>query len=166
MGLYSNLGVFSDAQAISADDTASTKFIDMAAVKPGLGVGTHAPMLCIRTSVAPTNASDTLSIELQCSATVDADTDGGVLNGTIKVVMMPLVGANGAEVVASDARLATAGAWIYRGTIPYELNLRYAQLMYRNTTSNGVFTIDAWLSDGAESDFRGSQVLTSPVGNP
>jgi hypothetical protein len=165
MGAHDNLGVFSDAQSITAAGY-STKFIDMGVASPKLGVGAHAPMLCIKTNTAPTQATDTLSIEVRMSATVTADTDGGTLNGTIKYVFMPLCGAAGAEVLASDARLATAGSWIWRAALPYELNLRYVQLYYNNTVTNGAFVIDAWLEDAAPSDFRGSQVLTSPVGNP
>lgn len=158
--MHENLGIFSDAQAIAAP-AYSTNFIDLGVTKPQIGVGQHAPWLCIKTNTAPTQAADTLSIELRMSATNDATN----LNGTINYVMMPLCGAAGAEVLASDARLATAGAWIFRGQLPYEVNLRYIQLYYNNTTSNGTFTIDAWLEDGPPSDF-GNQVLTSPVGNP
>ena len=155
--MHENLGIFSDAQEISADDTESTNYIDLGVTKPQIGVGQHAPWLCIKTNTAPTQAGDTLSIELQ------NDADDAFSDPT--VVMMPLVGENGAEISAADARLATAGAWIFRGQLPYEVDERYLRLMYRNTTSTGVFTIDAWLEDGPPSDF-GVQVLTSPVGNP
>ena len=158
MGAYSNLGVLSDAQEISADDTASTNTIDMVATVPRLGVGQHSPYLNIRTAVAPTNTGDTLSIEVQV--------DSAVGFGSPKIVLMPLVGADGIEIAGTDARLLTAGAWIYRGKLPFELNERHMRLMYRNSTSNGVFTIDAWLSDGPASDFRGSQELFSDVGQP
>ena len=158
MGAHSNLGVFSDAQEISAAGY-STNFIDMAVTTPQIGVGK--PLyLCIRTAVAPTEAADTISIELQCSAT----NDGSNLDGTVKTVMM-IADAAGSEITVSDARFATAGAWIYRGTIPYECNLRYVQLYYNNSTSTGTCTYDAWLDDKPQSDF-GVQVTDSPVGNP
>jgi hypothetical protein len=163
MGAYDNLGVLSDAQAISADDTASTNTIDLRQTKPKIGVGQHSPYLCIRTAVAPTDASDTLSIELQ----TDADDGSGDPAGTwTNVTLMPLVGVNGAEVIASDDRLALAGAWIQRVQLPYDIANPHIRLMYRNTTSNGVFTIDAWLEDVPASDFRGAQVLFSDVGQP
>ena len=163
MGAHEILGVLSDAQAISADDTASTNTIDLGVASPRIGVGQHAPYLCIRTAVAPTDTADTLSIELQ----TDADDGAGAPVGTwTNVAFMPLVGVNGAEVAGTDARLLTAGAWIYRGPLPYDITNRHIRLMYRNTTSNGVFTIDAWLSDGPASTFRGSQVLFSTVGQP
>ena len=165
MGAHENLGVLSDAQAVSADDTASTNTIDLAQPNaPRIGVGDHAPYLCIRTAVAPTAVSnDTLSIELQAD---DDDGSGDPAGTWTHVVMMPLVGVNGAEVNQSDARLATAGAWIFRGKLPYDLRFRHLRLMYRNTTSVGVFTIDAYLEDGPASDFRGSQVIKSNVGQP
>ena len=68
MGAHENLGVLCDAQAISADATASENTIDLAQTTPKLGVGQHAPYLCIRTAVAPTDAADTLAIELQSDA--------------------------------------------------------------------------------------------------
>jgi len=157
MGAFSNLGEFSDAQEISADDTESTNKVDLAVTTPQLGVG-EPVYLCIRTNTAPTEANDTLSIEVQV--------DDNASFTSPKIVLMPLVGANGAEVAASDARLSTAGAWIYRGALPYGINERYMQLMYRNTTSSGTFTIDAWLSQTPpQSDFD-KQVFVSPVGNP
>ncbi len=163
--MHENLGIFSDAQAISAA-AYSTNFIDLGLTpsvkfKNQIGVGQHSPYLCIRTAVAPTGTADSLSIELRMSDTNDATN----LNGTVKVVFMPLALATGAEVVQTDARLATAGAWIYRAPLPYETTLRYLQLYYNNTTTVGVFTIDAWLEDGPPSD-RGIQRLSSPVSNP
>ena len=166
MGAYSNLGDFSESQEISAA-AFSSNFIDMAVAVPKIGVGQHAPYLCIRTAVAPTDTSDSLSIELLCSAT----NDGTDLNGTVKSAGMVLAGVTNAgsgvnEVIGTDARLLTAGAWIYRGQLPYGVDLRYVQLYYNQTITSGVFTIDAWLSDGPASDFRNSQVLFSDVGQP
>lgn len=163
MGAHENLGVFSDAQQISADDTPSTNTIDLRQTKPKIGVGQHSPYLCIRTSVDPTDLADTLSIELQ----TDADDGSGDPAGTwTNVALMPLVGPNGAEVIASDSRLALAGAWIMRVQLPYDLANPHIRLMYRNTTSNGVFTIDAYLEDVPASDFRNAQQLFSDVGQP
>ena len=163
MGAHSNLGVFSDAQAIAAA-AASTNTIDLRQTSPKIGVGQHSPYLCIRTAVAPTDAADSLSIELQS----DADDGAGAPTGTwTHVVMVPLtlVAASG-EVIATDSRLATAGAWIFRGQLPYDIANPHIRLYYNNTISNGVFTIDAWLEDQSASDFRGAQVLFSNVGNP
>lgn len=164
MGAHEILGVFSDAQQISADATASTNTIDTRQAVPKIGVGQHAPYLSIRTAVAPSAASsDTLSIELQS----DADDGAGAPAGSWDIqVFSPLVGASGAEIDQGDPRLATAGAWIYRGKLPYDLFQQHIRLLYRQGTSVGIFTIDAWLSDGPASTFRGSQVLFSPVGNP
>lgn len=164
MGAHDILGVLCDAQEIDADNTASTNTIDIAQTVPKLGVGQHAPYLCIRTSVAPTAVSgDTLAIELQS----DADDGDGAPAGSWDVqVFSPLVGANGAEIDQADPRLAVAGAWIYRGQLPYDLFQRHIRLMFRNTTTVGLFTIDAWLEDVPASDFRGAQVLFSDVGQP
>lgn len=164
MGAHDILGILCESQQISADDTASTNTIDLIQTVPKIGVGQHAPYLNIRTAVAPTAASnDTLAIEVQ----TDADDGAGAPAGSWdRQVFSPLIGANGAEINQSDSRLATAGAWIWRAKLPYDLFQRHIRLMFRNTTSVGIFTIDAWLSDGPASDFRGSQVLFSDVGQP
>lgn len=163
MGAHEKLGVFSDAQEISSDNTASTNTIDLVQTVPKLGVGQHAPYLCIRTAVDPTESGDTFAIELQS----DADDGAGAPAGSWDVqVFSPLVGADGAEIAATDPRLATAGKWIYRGQLPYDLFQRHIRLMYRQSTSSGVFTIDAWLEDVPASDFRGAQALFSDVGQP
>ncbi len=166
MGAYSNLGDFSTAQVIGA--AAYSEFmIDSAQVNAKLGVNQHAPYLCIRTSVAPTVTADSLSIEVRCSATES----GGTLAGTIKTAFQPLAGVSNAgsgvnEVIGTDARLLLAGAWIYQGQLPYQVDLRYIQLYYNQTLTSGDFTIDAWLNDGPATVFRGSQTLFSNVGNP
>ena len=159
MGAFSNLGEFSDSEVIAAAGY-SENFIDFAKVIPQIGVGKRL-MLCIRTDVAPTDGADTLGIECRVSAT----NDGTDLNGTPKTVFSPLAGLADIEVVETDARLATAGAWIYRGPLPYGVDLRYGQLYYNNTTSNGQFQISAWLEDRAPSDMD-KQVTVSPVGQP
>ena len=156
MGSMDNLGIFSDAQAITAA-AASTNYIDLGVTTPQIGVGKNAPCLCIKTNTAPTDAGDTLSIEIQ--------NDGDSAFGSAVTIAMVLVGAAGAEVTATDARLATAGAWIYRGQLPYNIAERYLRLYYNNTTSNGTFTIDAWLEAAPPSD-HDKQVVNSPVGMP
>jgi hypothetical protein len=157
MGAHTNLGNLSDAQAIT-EAAASTNTIDLATTRQQIGVGVPI-YLCIRTNTAPTQAADTLSIEVQ--------TDTTVAFSTPTVVFMPLVATGGAEIAASDARLATAGAWIYRAPLPYELTERHMRLYYNNTISTGTITLDAWLDLLPQSDFgANAQVWTSPVGNP
>ena len=152
----SNLWKLSAAQAITADDTASDYYVDLGVTTPQVGV--YKPKyLCIRTNTAPTQSGDTLSIEVQI------DTESTF--STPVVVMMPLVGANGAEIAASDARLSAAGAWVYRGALPYEVNQRYLRLMYRNTTSSGTITLDAWVQEDLP-DTNVDQALVSNVSNP
>ncbi len=170
MGAHSNLGVLEDYSAVTAGITqarASTNYIDMGVLKPQIGVGQHAPYLCIRTAVAPSDATDTLSIELQCheDSSFGAGTPAS-LHDYAKVWTV-LGGPVAAELHADvDLRLTVAGAWIYRGQLPYECDERYVQLYYNQTATGGAFFIDAWLSDGPPSDFRGSQKIYSDVGQP
>lgn len=170
MGAHSNLGVFEDYSAVTAGITqarASTNDIDMVKVLHSMGAGQHAPYLCIRTAKAPSDATDTLSIELQCHE--DRTFDAGNITSAYDYtkVWTVLGGPIAAELHADvDLRLTVAGAWIYRGTLPYECDERYVRLYYNQTANSGAFYIDAWLSDGPPTTFRGSQVIVSDVGQP
>lgn len=156
MGAFSNLGNLSDAQAITAA-AASTNYIDLATTRQQIGAGVPI-YLCIMTNTAPTDNGDSISIELQ--------NDGDNAFGSPRYWMV-LCGAAGAELTVTDARLATAGAWIYRGALPYECSERYLRLYYNNTTSNGTITLDAWLDLKPPTDIgANAQVWVSPVGNP
>ena len=162
MGMYSNLGVFSDNQEVDGGGEASTNTIDLHATNPRIGVGQHAPYLCIRCGTESTTEADSISIELQS----DADDGAGAPVGTwTQTDMMVCCGATGAEVTGTDDRLTT-GAWVFRGQLPYDIKYRHIRLYYNNTAHTAAYYFDAWLSDGPNSTFRGSQVLTSPVGNP
>ena len=160
MGAHSNLGVYSDAQEITAD-AASTNTVDWNQATNQYGVATDI-WLCIRTAVAPTAATDTLSIAFQ----TDADDGAGDPAGTWTTIFMPFCDAEGAEFLASVARLATAGAWIWRCPLPYEMIERHTRLYYENTVSAGTFTIDAWLNEGPPQSDMDKQTFVSNVGNP
>ena len=161
MGAHDALGVFSDYQDVAAAG-ASDNTIDLEQSSPKIGVGQHAPYLCIRCALASTTEADSLSIEFQ----TDADDGAGAPAGTwTNVAFMPLAGAAGAELTGTDARLKTGG-WIYRGQLPYDITNRHVRLYYNNTASTGTIYVDAWLSDGPASTFRGSQVIYSNVGQP
>lgn len=173
MGAHEVLGVFhtKDTLITAGSGEYSANFIDLGVIspkKPRIGIGQHTPFLCIRTAIDPTQLADSLSIELRASAQNDT-TD---LSGTPVTVMMPLADIAGNagkgvnEVLCSDTRLATAGAWVYRGQLPYGINLRYLQLFFNQATHTGNIALDAWLSDGPPTDFRGSQVVKSNVGQP
>jgi len=154
MGAYDELFDLSDAQEITAD-AASTNYIDMEVVKSQLGVGGDV-WLCIRTNTAPTDAADTIAIQLECDDNSSFSSSKNVLT---------ICTLDTTEITVSDARFATAGAWIYRATLPYECDERYVRLYYENTTSNGTITLDAWLQTFPPKSDR-TQVFSSPVGNP
>ena len=144
----SNLGVFSDAQALVATAD-STNYIDMATTFPGIGAGVPI-YLAIRVGAAFTVAT---------SYSFDLENDD---NGSFSsAVVFPL---RGAIAIAS----LTAGAWVYRATLPYEITERYVQLVYTeigSTESTG--TLDAYLSLKPPTDYdANSQVWSSNVGNP
>lgn len=164
MGAHTNLGVFQDASDVIDASGLSANMLDLGAVISRLGVGSQAPFLCIRMHISSTTDADTLSIEVRMSATQDSDD----LSGTITTVFAPYCGplktADG-EIAANHAR-SLAGKWLYRAPLPYEVNQRYVQLYFNNSATTGHFHLDAWLSEGPPSDFRGSQILVSDVGNP
>lgn len=161
MGAHSNLGIFQDAATEITTTGLSENMIDMDQVINKIGVGSHAPYLCIRMHITSATDADTLSIELQCSATESGDD----LSVSIKTVMIVFCAATGAEIRADNARSAS-GKWLYRAPLPFECDLRYVQLYFNNAGDTGHYHIDAYLSDGPPSDFRGSQKLTSDVGQP
>lgn len=164
MGAHSNLGVYQLSATTIDAARASTSTVDHSQPVNLNQYGVDGRLwLCIRTAVAPTAASaDTLSIEFQ----MDADDGLGDPAGTWYTLFMPLTDAVGAEVDQSDSRLATAGAWIWRAPVPMEMIERHTRLYFNNTTTVGVFAIDAWLNDGPpQSDFD-KQVYASNVGNP
>ena len=170
MGAHETLGVFESYADVSTGITAaraSTNYIDLAETKPQIGVGAHAPYLCIRTALAPSVATDTLSIELQCHE--DASFGAGTPATTEDYAKVWTIfgGPAGAELHADvDSRLTTAGAWIYRCQLPYGCDERYVRLYYNQTATSGAFYIDAWLEDAPASDFRGAQAINSNVGQP
>ena len=153
MAIIEKLAVLSDAQAITSD-TASSNYFDMATAGHGYGISQNL-VLCIRTNTAPTDAADTIAIELQ--------TDASSSFNTGPTVVFSICLADTTEITVDDERFATAGEWIYRGALPYDLD-RYVRLYYENSTSNGTITLDAWIEQAPQE--YGTQVITSPVGTP
>lgn len=164
MGAHSNLGIFQLAATEMDAAGLSENMIDMDQVINKIGVGQHAPFLCIRMHITSETDADTLAIELRMSATESGDD----LSGTITTVFAPFCGnlqSSNGEIAANHARSAS-GQYLYRAPLPYELTQRYVQLYFQNAAATGHYHIDAWLSDGPPSDFRGSQILFSDVGQP
>ena len=148
MGAFSNLGEFSDAQALVAS-AASTNTIDLATTRQQIGVGVPI-YICIRVAAAFTDATS-YAFQLENDSTV----------AFTSAVVFPL---RAAIVIAS----LTAGTWVYRGTIPYECSERHIRLYYTEAGSTETAgTIDAWLDTKPPSDIgANAQVWASPVGNP
>lgn len=148
MGAHSNLGVFSDAELLVAT-TDSESNIDLATTRQQIGVGVPI-YLCIRVAAAFTTCT---------SYAFALENDGDSAFGS--AVVFPL---RAAIAVAS----LTAGAWLYRGTIPYEVTERYIQLVYTEVGSTEeTGSIDAYLDLNPPSDIgANAQVWVSPVGNP
>jgi hypothetical protein len=148
MGAFSNLGEFSDAQALVAS-AASTNTIDLATTRQQIGVGVPI-YICIRVGTAFTT-STSYAFQLEMDSTVAFGSAAVFpLRNTIAIASL------------------TAGAWVYRNAIPYECTERHIRLYYTETGSaESTGTIDAWLDLSPRSDFgANAQVWSSPVGDP
>ena len=156
MGAFDILAQFEDAGTVG-DNAASTNIVDLEAVNSQIGVGGDI-WLCIRTNTATTDNADTISIELQ------NDADAAFSDAT---VIFAINATDTTELtMAAGTKFATNGAWIFRGTLPYECNERYLRLYYRSSTSNGSVVLDAWLQASPPPSDRNVQVIQSNVGNP
>jgi len=155
MGAHSTVGVFSDSQALT-ESAASTNTIDMAVTNPQFGVG-HPIHLCIRTEVAAGGTTPTFIIALQVADDVN-------FAGADLKTLWAICDVDGSPLAGTDARFATAGKWILRQPLPYEVAQRHMRLYYTLAGTSPTLTVGAWLEDIPQSDRV--QVAISPVGNP
>jgi hypothetical protein len=138
--------------AVTAGSTASSNIINFGRTKPQIGVGQLPLTLIIRTVVAG-GGSGNINFILRKSATQSA----GALSGTItQILATPIVAQN-------DARLATAGNFVIRVGVAYELDQQYADV-YAVLSGSATITYEAVLAE-APSD-KHTQVMESDVGNP
>lgn len=155
MGAHSTIGVLSDSQELT-ESAASSNTIDMAVTNPQFGVG-HPIFLCIRTEVAAGGTTPTFIIALQVADDVN-------FAGADLKCLWCIADTNGSALAGTDARFATAGEWILRQPLPYEVAQRHIRLYYTLAGTSPTLTIGAWLEDMPQSDR--TQVAISPVTNP
>lgn len=155
MGAHSTIGVLSDTQELT-ESAASSNTIDMAVTNPQFGVG-HPIFLCIRTEVAAGGTTPTFIIALQIA-------DDTVFTGADVKTLWAICDVDGTALAGTDARFATAGKWILRQPLPYEVAQRHIRLYYTLAGTSPTLTIGAWLEDMPQSDRV--QVAISPVTNP
>lgn len=138
--------------AVTTGSTASSNIIDLGRTKPQIGVGQLPLVLEIRTVVAA-GGSGNINFILRKSATQSA----GALSGTItQILATPVVAQN-------DARLATAGKYVLRVSLPYEADQQYLDVL-AVLSGSATITYLARLAE-APSD-KHTQVMASNVGNP
>lgn len=150
MGAHSNLGVFSNAQALVAT-AASTNTIDLAKTTPQIGVGKEI-YLVVRVGTAFTTCTN-------YAFALEGDVDDGDGDPS---------GSWATTYFSKTVVLAKliAGAFVFRMAIPYEVNIRHLRVKYTETGSTeATGTVDAYLEDRPASD-HGVQVVVSPVGQP
>lgn len=151
--IYQYLTARATGDAVTAGSTASSNIINFGRVKPQIGVGQTPMVLVIRTVVAA-GGSGTVQFILRKSATQS----GGALSGTITQVV-----ATPAMTKGSDARIDTAGNFVIRIPLPYELDQQYCDIC-AVLTDSATITYEARIAE-APSDKR-TQVMESNVGNP
>jgi len=128
-----------DAQAITATDRSEGQ-INLGAANLQIGAGT--PLyLNIRTNTAFTSSSETITIDLY---THDASFDETQGTKILEVL---------AATAVSASPFATAGTWIFRGTIPYEALQQYVALRFTCSDTPAAGKIDAWISLDAQSSY-------------
>ncbi|MBU2098439.1 MAG: hypothetical protein KKD00_06730 [Gammaproteobacteria bacterium] len=167
MGAFDNLGRLCTAQAISATNTWSTNFIDLVSVFSQVGVG-NPVYLCVRCPTATTDAADTIAIQVQNSATNDLTNLNGTIKNLYTICADALAEHAMTDVMDGADTFGAAGTWIIRMPLPYECDLRYLQLKFIQSTSNGIQYFDAWLQATPPDSSRGKgyETLVSNVGNP
>lgn len=155
--ILSQLGKLCDTESLADTDGYIGYCLDLVRATGYLG---NAPdvWIVISTNVAASYADEdeTYELQLRCGT----GTDGTDINAGGKIVLS--TGAmNG-----NDARLATAGKYVLRCSLPFEANLQYLQFYYAQTGTTNTWTIDASISPTKPPTDDNIQVTDSPVGVP
>ena len=155
--ILEQLGKMCDAESLAASDGYIGYCLDLARATGYLG---NAPdvWLVISTNVAADYTTENETYELQLRK--GTGTDGTDINAGA-VIVLSTGAMNG-----NDARLATAGKYVLRCSLPFEANLRYLQLYYAQTGTTPTWTIDASLSPTKPPTDDNIQVTQSPVAVP
>jgi len=132
----------SDAQAITSANDRSEGQIDLGAANLQIGAGT--PLyLNVRLNTGFTSSSNTLTIDLY--------THTGTMTEATGTKILEVMKATAAS------SLGTAGTWIFRGIIPYEVLMQFVALRYTISGTLAAGKIDAWISLDAQSSYGISQ---------
>ena len=155
--ILEQLGKMCDAESLADADGYIGYCIDMARATGYLG---NAPdiWIVVSTNVAAdyTTENETYELQLRCGT----GTDGTDINAGAKIILSTTA-LNG-----NDARLATAGKYVLRCSLPFEANLRYLQWYYAQVGTTNTWTIDASLSPTKPPTDDNIQVTQSPVAVP
>lgn len=153
--ILEQMGMLADAQAIAADGYVGY-CIDLASAVGDPGVSEV--WLVGSTNVAADHTTGDEQYEFQVR--VGTGTDGTDLNAGVITVLST------GTIEGDDARVATAGKFWLRCTLPYEANLRYLQLYCNVTGTTPTITVDFSLSPSKPPSDDNRQVTNSPVGLP
>lgn len=156
--ILEQLGMLCDAEVLAASDTYAGYCIDMVSA-----VGEHGSASEIWMVLSTNVAADYTTGDeyYQFILRGGTGTDGTDINaGNVDLLLT-------ADMAGDDTRLATAGAYILRCTLPYEAGAyRYLQLYYNQTGTTPSITIDFSLSPSRPPSDRNKQVELSPVDVP
>ena len=145
MAIFDAMLEFSDAQVLTDSDAASTNILDW--VNSDLEMGAGEPLwLNVQVGDAFTSGTNIVfSLRQDSVAPIDSS--------SIVIYQTPAI---------LEASL-TAGAWIIRMPLPYNVDEgRILGLFYDSTGTHATGTINAWLDHGPQSSFD-TQVSTSNI---
>lgn len=157
--ILEQLGMLVDGEALADSDTYVGYCIDMVSAVGELGAGQQV-WIALSTNVAASYADtdETYEFEIRTGTGVDGSDD-------INAGILTIIGTGAMD--GDNARIATAGAYILRCTLPYEASgQRYLQLYYAQTGTTNTITVDFSLSPSPPPSDRNMQVELSPVGVP
>jgi len=155
--ILEQLGKLCDAEPLADIDGYIGYALDLLRATGYLG---NAPdvWVVLSTNVAAdyTTENETYEIQLRTGT----GTDGTDINAGARIVL-----STGA-MAGDDARLATAGKYVLRCSLPFEANLRYLQAYYLQVGTTNTWTIDLSISPTKPPTDDNIQVTNSPVGVP
>jgi hypothetical protein len=154
--ILEQLGMLAENASLTTANSAAFGYtLDLESVYNKLGFG---PILwvVIKTTVAAGGSNGTFQFMLRQSET----SDGTDLSGSPDILIET------PAIAQADARVAAAGAYILRCSLPYEADLQYLQMYKTFAGTTPTISVDVSISPSRPPSDRNIAVHVSPVGVP